>query len=369
MAKSDRDEVLNLLASRIFSTMLDDIVMDAAVQSHQEEKRYRVVCDVCHTRCGQAHVSGPSNAVNGASQNGLPSTRPSTPAGDAKASGTPSKDGNILLDCVNCGRQVASNRYAPHLSSCLGIGTGTRRAAARNANAKPKMNADAGRSASPYLGSDNGNVSDDSSRQSQPVPKQPKPKGRPPKNKPKAPAEDATNHRKRPGSPLTSPPKKSKKQKISGTRISTTWSPVAFSTISLGAPLTRVKSIGDNGALSSNHHPTLPPTNSHSKIPSRLRESSTASFLEPEPSTSSRSSTPGTIPISAATPSSHTSESRNWNLNGNSKPNGAAKQKKLPPRLPSPPRPPSPVIRRPETDYLVDVEGDETGSSTDTDSD
>ena len=35
-------------------------------------------------------------------------------------------------------RQIASNRYAPHLSSCMGIGTGTRRAANRS-NAKAKL--------------------------------------------------------------------------------------------------------------------------------------------------------------------------------------------------------------------------------------
>ena len=70
-------------------------------------------------------------------------------------------------------------------------------------------------------------------------------------------------------------------------------------------------------------------------------------------------------------------------------------EKRLPPRPPSPPRPVPLITRRPETDYLVgkyachyafffslctsevdgdlamglDVEGDETGSSTDTDTD
>jgi hypothetical protein len=76
----------------------------------------------------------------------------------------------MILDCVGCGRpvratlsfpstlplatvivivvviddafvvlvQMASNRYASHLSGCIGTGTGTRRAAVRNATSKSK---------------------------------------------------------------------------------------------------------------------------------------------------------------------------------------------------------------------------------------
>ena len=102
---------------------------------------------------------------------------------------------------------MASNRYASHLSGCIGIGTGTRRAAARGATSKSRYGAffarfdhsdidtfcrhrtgcrlgsDAGRSASPYPASENGNASDHNA--SQPPPPGPKKKGRPPKNKPK----------------------------------------------------------------------------------------------------------------------------------------------------------------------------------------
>jgi len=251
---------------------------------------------------------------------------------------------------------MASNRYASHLSGCIGIGTGTRRAAARGATSKSKLGSDAGRSASPYPASENGNASDHNA--SQPPPPGPKKKGRPPKNKPKPPAQVASNaaaavnddgdalsnmNRKRPGSPLSSPTKNTKKQKVSGT------------------PLARG---GSNTQLGP------PGTKSQSKIPSRLRESSIASsFLEPDAtgvSPGSRSSSPAT----AATPTS--------SVFGNGKPNGAigagggsgvVEEKRLPPRPPSPPRPPPPITRRPETDYLVDVEGDETGSSTDTDTD
>ena len=92
-----------------------------------------------------------------------------------------------------------------------------------------------------------------------------------------------------------------------------------------------------------------PGSKSQSKIPSRLRESSTASFLEPEAtvaSPGSRSSSPGT----AATPTS--------SVPGNARPNGTVGgggvgEKRVPGRISSPPRPPPVVTRRPETDYLV----------------
>lgn len=109
---------------------------------------------------------------------------------------------------------MASNRYASHLSGCIGIGTGTRRAAVRNATSKSKyvvfcflfflgsalapfdrsdgvvhwcrLGSDAGRSVSPYPGSENGNASDHSAPLPPPGPKK---KGRPPKNKPKGTAD------------------------------------------------------------------------------------------------------------------------------------------------------------------------------------
>ncbi|KAH9005986.1 hypothetical protein EDB86DRAFT_2877482 [Lactarius hatsudake] len=293
MSKAERDDALNTLASRLFAAMLDDIVVDVAMQSHQEVGRSRRKCDVLHPPVLA------NAAVAGASQSTLPGSRPSTPPRDAEtpaATGTPNsgvnKNGTVVLDCVGCGRPTPSNRYAIHLSSCISDGVG--------------IGSDAGRSASPYPGSENGNVSD---HYAPPPPPGPKKKGRPPKNKPKA------------------------------------------------TPLARV----------GNSTPLGPPgAKSQSKIPSRLRESSIASFLEPEAtgaSPGSRSSSPGT----AATPTS--------SIFGNGRANGFAgggggggEEKRVPPRIPSPPRPPPPVTRRPETDYLVDVEGDETGSSTDTDS-
>jgi hypothetical protein len=68
MAKADRDDALDTLvrislryvgkdigiqcdqASRLFEALLDDIVVDVALQSHQEVARNRRKCDVCHTQ-------------------------------------------------------------------------------------------------------------------------------------------------------------------------------------------------------------------------------------------------------------------------------------------------------------------------------
>jgi hypothetical protein len=69
MAKAERDDALNTLvcnfpllyfgereyqreqASRLFAAMLDDVMVDVALQSHQEVARSRRKCDVCHTQC------------------------------------------------------------------------------------------------------------------------------------------------------------------------------------------------------------------------------------------------------------------------------------------------------------------------------
>jgi len=322
----------------LFEALLDDIVVDVALQSHQEVARNRRKCDVCHTHCRQVHtLTLPSATVTATASQSTLGSRPGTPPRDVGTpNGSMNKDGTVLLDCVGCGRPTASNRYASHLSGCIGIGTGTRRAAVRNATSKSKLGSDAGRSVSPYPGSENGNASDHSAPLPPPGPKK---KGRPPKNKPKVPATsnddgDVLSHRKRPGSPLSSPTK-NKKQKVS-------------------VPLARA---GSNSPLAP------PGAKSQSKIPSRLRESSIALSLEIEAtgaSPGSRSSSPAT-----ATPTSSV-----LGL-GNGRPNGITagsivEEKRIPARIPSPPRPPPPVTRRPETDYLIDVEGDETGSSTDT---
>lgn len=125
----------------------------------------------------------------------------------------------------------------------------------------------------------------------------------------------------------------------------------------------------------------LPGSNSQSKIPSRLRDSSMASF-EPDASSSSRSTSPGTPMASTTSTSASLIQSPPRKKLGRP-PKVIGKKAGPPPKkAPSPPRPPPPPVRAPEPDFIgkfilkimstsakelfQDVEGEETGSSTDT---
>ncbi|KAI0724320.1 hypothetical protein C8T65DRAFT_824616 [Cerioporus squamosus] len=344
MPKRERDEAVAELSSTIFTAMLEEILMDVVQQSHKEIARSRAVCDVCHTRCCSVHVPGSSNNASG--------SRIPTPTGEARladgnspsATGTNTpvngKDGTVLFECLECKRQVASNRFATHLSGCMGLNN--RRGAARNASAKAKLGTELGKSGSPRLASEIADYLDD--------PK-PAPKG---KGKSKAKKDDSALNAngKRTGSPSVSPTKKpTKKAKTTAGRVK-----------------------GDPESPVMNH--LLPPGPNASRVPSKLRASSTVSSLHREqrsssPDSPTRLSSPAhSISTQASTVirspaiSSATLKSKQTNGRGRGAP--------APPRIPSPPRPPPPVpiIKRAETDYLLDVEGgDETGSSTDTDSD
>ncbi|GLB36389.1 putative sgf11 (transcriptional regulation protein) [Lyophyllum shimeji] len=331
MPKSEREEAVAALTARIFSAMVNDLIMDATLQAHHEIARSRAVCRVCNTRCGAVHTSG-SSAV--ASQPTVSTSRAGTPASavDAKATNgssgtgtnTPTsvKDGNLYLECVNCSRQIASNRYAPHLSSCMGLASARRGATRGVNNNKCKPSSEAGRSPSPS--SDPEANSDES----------PKGKGKGKAGNKRADEAEFNLKRKRLNSPQVSPAKNPKKQKTSG------------------SPVSRLKAGSDTSGPRNNSH--YPPSNSQSKIPSKLRDSSTIGASSS--STSSRESSPA---VSAATPASSSFSRSPHIANNRVKANGVG-----PPKRPSPPRPPP--IHVP--DYTIDVEGEETGSSTDTDS-
>ncbi|KAF8078368.1 hypothetical protein FPV67DRAFT_49438 [Lyophyllum atratum] len=357
MPKSEREETVSALTARIFSAMVNELVMDATLQAHHEVIRSRTICRICNTQCavisssldlhtyaggadscGAVHAPGSSTAT---SQATMLASRAGTPASavDAKttngSSGTGTntptsvKDGNLYMDCVNCSRQIASNRYAPHLSSCMGLAS-ARRGAARGTN-KSKPPSDAGRSVSPD--SDAGDISNES----------PKGKG---KGKAMSKRDDEAEFnlkRKRHDSPQVSPVKNQKKQKTSG------------------SPVSRLKAGPDKKGPRKNSH--YSPSNSQSKVPSKLRDSSTASFIGgSSTSLSSRESSPDGA--SVATPAS-SSFSRSPHVKNRAMPNKKIKANGVgPPKRPSPPRPPP--IHVP--DYTIDVEGEETGSSTDTDS-
>ncbi|KAF5356361.1 hypothetical protein D9756_004236 [Leucocoprinus leucothites] len=401
---SEKEEMLNALSKRIFSAMLDELIFDVAIEAHHEAMKAKSVCSVCHTRyeyplssrnalislvlsflfdrCGSVHTPQSNGATAGGSQTSAAagqagsSSRGDTPSsetgnvmslmvndysydgntqGGGGGSGSGSKDGTILLDCVVCQRQIASSRYAPHLASCMGLSSARRAPSARTSGAggKPKVPSDAGRSASPAseAGSDervNG-------------------KGKE-KAKSKLPGEnEGSLKRKRTQSPQTSPAK-TKKAKASG------------------SPVSRVKAEpGSTAPLTSHYTPSS--TGTKSKIPSRLRESSTTSFLDRSPTTvSSRSTSPAATPassaLSAATHSPRISSrvinSHSHQSNGHTGANSARGRSKAvgtgpPPRRPamSPPRPPPPpaIHHSVVPDYGMHDGGDETGSSTDTDSD
>ncbi len=65
----------------------------------------------------------------GASEHGLSRTSTPVPGAAGLAGGSTLlrpellSNSNPLFDCIICNRQVGSNRYAPHLAKCLGLGT------------------------------------------------------------------------------------------------------------------------------------------------------------------------------------------------------------------------------------------------------
>lgn len=349
MPKRERDEALSDLSSRVFSAMIEDIVLDVVLKAHQELARAKAVCSVCHTRCGIVHPSGSSSSSSQAIA--LSSSRQSPPDGNdnsehngSQENGTrtplngKSSEGGVYFECEVCKRQVASSRYANHLAGCMNI-PGGRRGAARGVNAKPRYAPETGRSASPYVASESGNMSDDS--------KAALASGSKSKSRSKAKQKDEAEfslNKKRMSSPSVSPVK-SKKQKTSGSPASS-----------------RVKT--EPGTPSNG----LP--NTQAKKPSKLRESAkhgrSTSPYSRSPSPIHSASTPtSTLSMNVKSPMLANAAVAKGKLKNGVKP-------KLPaslPKRPSPPRPPPPpVIRMAEPDYLVDVEGEETGSSTDTDS-
>ncbi|OJA21260.1 hypothetical protein AZE42_02534 [Rhizopogon vesiculosus] len=289
MSKAEREDVIATITSKIFSAMLDDLTMDTALQAQHQLLRSRAVCRICHTRCGMVHPNGAQNLTS-QTQSAVQADaggKAASSTGTITPNGTKS-DGNIFFECMVCKRQVASNRFAPHLSACMG--TGSRRAAPRGTNLKTKIPIEHGRSASPYPGSENGNASDDNSNGKGKA----KGKGKRTGNtlllqtdegvSDNLVADDADFNlkRKRPISPQTSPAKKpTKKLKTAGTD---------------GSPVSRLKANPDSSGTTAGNTLQVPSLSSQSKVPSKLRSSSTTSFLERD-----RSSTPGSQ-SSAGTP-------------------------------------------------------------------
>ncbi|KAF5368491.1 hypothetical protein D9758_002350 [Tetrapyrgos nigripes] len=324
--KAEKEEVISALTTRFFLSMLDEFVMDVALKAHKDVSKSRAVCEICQTRCNGVHVPGSSSSNKGTAA----ASRAPTPS-DAKTGTGSSTPSTPYLDCVNCSRPTASNRYASHLSSCMGLSS-ARRGAPPPRNVKSKQSVDPSRSRSPASVSDAGTLSDDKS----PAVKS--------KSKSKR-AEDAEFNlkRKRPISPQVSPVKK-QKQKASGAAVFNDTSS-RFLLSFIASPVSRVKS--ELVSVFSNTN-SLPSTNSQSKIPSKLRDSSTAPMPGNPASSSSRSSSPEDMLSATLGVAS--------NFQSGARPSPPVKR-------PSPPRPTA------VSGYIHEEEGDETGSSTDTDSD
>lgn len=134
-----REELIAHFSNKAFSGMLQEILIDTVLQSHKEI--VRTVFQMNNV----ASTSSNGIAVSANGSPGIGTNLASNPTGKDKT------DGNIYFECTNCQKKIASNRYAPHLSGCLGIGTGSRRGAARNASAKNRLGPELERGASPAV--------------------------------------------------------------------------------------------------------------------------------------------------------------------------------------------------------------------------
>ncbi|KAG8969876.1 hypothetical protein FRC03_000122 [Tulasnella sp. 419] len=246
---------------------------------------------------------------------------------------------------------MASNRFAPHLETCLGLNTNVRRAGARTAAVKTKIGSEGSRSNSPTVV-----VTDDApapppARKGRPpkngTPKNSKKKGMPPPTTP-----ELNGNNKRPLSPNPTPPKNNKKQKNAVTSPSPSLKGLPLAT---SAPGSSVKS-------------------THPKIPSRLRASSTSSFITP----SLVASSPGNEESIYSVEGSPSRDGSPDSISPFLTPNSKSKSQKTRPGMPAkgvagktppvtytPPRPPPAPVTRPDDD-VVGMDADdlvETASS------
>ncbi|KZT43918.1 hypothetical protein SISSUDRAFT_1039841 [Sistotremastrum suecicum HHB10207 ss-3] len=331
MSDPSTDEILDSYANALFDKMIGDIVLDIALQSHKQISRSKAVCNICHTRCGQIHLPLPASVAASSRSQGSRTASPSPSAKqDSNGTSTPTQkgDGNIYFDCLNCKRPIASNRYVPHMSSCMGIGT-VRRGTTRNINGKPKSGSDAGRS-SPFP---------DSASQGEPSASQSKPK--PKKSKPGSQAsEDGVSPKKRRPSEDTAALSSSKKHKPSLER-----SPSASESIT-------IQSLSQSSQV---------------KIPSKLRESSATTLRE-------NSASPANSPKSdSGTSTASSGSSATSPIRGNERiPNGKTTLAKNTSTssdismLKSHPLSAAALRQRAQTssvDYIVDVDDDVDDSS------
>ncbi|KAH8077946.1 hypothetical protein HD553DRAFT_346326 [Filobasidium floriforme] len=191
---SEQERQIAELSESLLEAMVADLATSIAIAGHREVKLCRTPCHRCGTHCrGKAQLPPPSATTLAPPthhSNGNKS-RSSTPqfGGDGSGSGGQVKNGVVLLPCLYCGRQIASNRYAPHLAGCLGLAGGSRRTARATATGNGKSRMGSERSASLYLDNESDAGSDASgpttlstASASAAPPKTGRGPGRPPKN-------------------------------------------------------------------------------------------------------------------------------------------------------------------------------------------
>ncbi|KZT52778.1 hypothetical protein CALCODRAFT_78103 [Calocera cornea HHB12733] len=136
MADVNREDLKKALAEKIFSTMLNDLIMDTVLLAHKENRKRQakehaysklrregLVQDVQFSGSAPGSLSSSQSAADDVS----------TIQSNGGGGGTQKQD-PALLDCLNCKRPIAFNRYAPHLASCMGLSVGSRRGQPRNAS-------------------------------------------------------------------------------------------------------------------------------------------------------------------------------------------------------------------------------------------
>ncbi|KAF9278840.1 hypothetical protein BGZ68_008328, partial [Mortierella alpina] len=112
------------LSFEILGELLDELILDVAVEAHRDVKNMRSNCPICKTKC-RSYVVRPGVDIFG--QN-------------------PQPNNTHQYECVHCQRSFPAQRYAPHLEKCLGL---SGRTSSRTANRRMGTGERAG-SGSPF---------------------------------------------------------------------------------------------------------------------------------------------------------------------------------------------------------------------------
>ena len=104
------------------SSLLNEIVVDTALETHAFLKKARSVCPLCGKHCTAKRASFASPPTSKLTQSD--GSALGQDGAGAKGDGVKPDyySNNPLFECLVCSRQVSSNRYATHLEKCMGMG-------------------------------------------------------------------------------------------------------------------------------------------------------------------------------------------------------------------------------------------------------